>query len=344
MPDLLLHVGLGKTGTSYLQALLRLNREVLANRFDIVYPPRDEPANAAPEKITTGNGRGLLSSPENFASELATYGSRHTHLLFSNEGLWMALAKAPDLGFLPHVACAAGFDRVRLLLFVRDPIDHVASVSQQYIKRRGDTRTVDAHIAEDRTFETVADLLDRLDTLEEVETTLRNYSVCADRLPEALAEWLDVPVDALVRPPVERINRSLTRGELELQRAFNCVLQGSSHLISDPLCERLPHIPADRILPSVAAQAQALSRLAPALQRISEHLPPDEIRPAGIHPLEEDTDTLTFSRDQLKVLAESLGGEIAHLRTAKYHLDKAGSRALMAALFRRLARRAGLRG
>lgn len=350
MPDLLLHIGLGKTGTSYLQALLRLNRDMLQERFAISYPPRDEPAEAIATTITTGNGSSLLESPESFAEALTEYrGPPEAHLLFSNEGLWKALATAPDLSFLPNMARSAGFVQVRLLLFVRDPIAHIASLSQQKIKRGGDTSTIDTHIAEDRTFETVADLLDRLDALDGVETTLRNYTACSKHLPEALAGWLGIPVDALVLPPAARINRSLTRGELELQRAFNRVLQSNFSLVSDPLCERLPDISADEILPSTDAQTAALDRLAPVLDRIWARLPPDDVRAVEVRAPKVDPETFSFSRAQLEVLADSLGREITRLRGAQGEaqralLARAGTRALFSALLRRLSQRMGLRG
>lgn len=348
MSALLLHIGQPKTGTSFIQASLRLSRAALA-AHGIVYPARDDPGEARPEAITSGNAQYLLRDEATFARELAAHrGAAEADHLFSSEHLMNELALLPDLAALPRVAGAAGFQRVRILLFIRDPIANLSSESQQLIKRGGATETVDAYAELYDKPERIAHLLDRLAALENVEITVRNYGVCRDRLLDEVADWAGLPAGVLTDPGVARVNRSMTRAELELQRALNRVVSdGRSRMaLSDALCERLPGIRPDVILPSLVAQEAALARLAPAMARVDAHAPPEHRYKRDIQTPSVFDEDLRFTPAQIEVTAEALGGEIEQLRhrLAKAERDPAvrfGARRLLEALVQRATMRLG---
>src|SRR5699024_2202324 len=126
-------------------------------------------------------------------------------------------------------------------LFIRDPIEHASSWYQQSIKRAGNTGSIDSW------YETeyidpirVGNIIDLVAHEPNIDLTVWNYSKRKHDLLALVAQWLDIPADSLATPPHAVVNRSLTSGELEMQRAINRYLGRSGRLVSDRLCNRLP--------------------------------------------------------------------------------------------------------
>src|SRR5262245_28751429 len=91
MKTLYLHIGHGKTGTSYLQSSLALSIERLADR-NIVYPRMGSVERGAKGLISSGNGSVfvLLMSKPKKVDEIAANPASH---LFSYEGLMGKLSQ-----------------------------------------------------------------------------------------------------------------------------------------------------------------------------------------------------------------------------------------------------------
>lgn len=346
---LFLHIGHGKTGSSFLQAAFRLSRDRLA-AAGVDYPEGSDQWAVNPATITSGNGKGLLASPDALRDRLAMAAREGVpSQLWSSEFLFNEIEGGDALTDLPDIARQFGFGAVRVLLFLRDPLGHAASGWQQGVKRHGLTDSVEEAFARFAFPERVVSVLDRLGTIG-VETTVRNYSRCRDRLLVEAGDWLGVSAETLSTPGVRRVNRSLTRGELVLQREINRVLGQSGRLLADPLCERLPEIEADDLRPSLDVQEATWERLRPVIERINARLPEEHRYQADLRtPAAEAAST--FSEDQLRVMAESLGGEIARLRE-QLETARGRSQAILAdpaaylgirrlgwALIRRLGRR-----
>ena len=270
------------------------------------------------------------------------------------------MLELPDPGVLPEAAARAGFGRIEVLLFVRDPVPHAASVGQQLVKRHGAAEGPDALIERFDQPLKAAELLDRLAALDgragvAIGLTVRNYAVCRDRLLAEAEAWLGVPEGTLPPPPAARANRGLSAPELALQRALNRALGAAAdahggRMLADPLCERLPDIPADPFRASPEAQRRMLDRLAPAMARVNARMPEAhryraEIRAPEAPPAAPGRHAFTDA--QLAVIAEGAAAETLRLRAEIDRLRRApeegiGARTLARALLRRLTRR--LRG
>jgi hypothetical protein len=157
-----------------------------------------------------------------------------------------------------------------------------------------------------------------------VDLTVLNYSRHAKELLGSIEGWLGLPLDTLQKPPFDRINRSMTLAELELQRHFNVYFgKGAARFVSDPLCNRLPEI---------RSEAPSLSReeLVIFLARMKQMINESPIAVAAPSPegyrlpsLDEAIERFTsstvsasssypyaFSSAQLKCIVEAIYSEV----------------------------------
>lgn len=336
MPTALyLHIGHGKTGSSYLQSSLALSLPAL-EAGGICYPIAPDIARSAAEgNISGGNIQG---QPGAFA-KLAASGrvAADRPCLISAESLFYYILKHPQR-FAEDLATLRGPDSgpdsgpdgrpapVHVLLYLRDPLDHAVSHYQQVVKRGNYTGTLAENLA---TYRMPALTLRVLNSLREIgaEVTIRNYSLHRNRLLASMEDWLDLPADTLAPPPVGQVNRSPTRAELELQRLVNLSkAQQSWRVVSDPLCNKLPEIRSEQPPLDPAALAEFLARMDAEMgaddyaAAVPEAERPRVGTPQDFDGRFPDPDSLTdysFGADQLHVLATAIGAELKrvdHLR------------------------------
>jgi len=340
LPDLLLHIGHHKTGSTYLQNTLRANRDALGTQ-GIVYPSRgDNPRKNPVTGVAEGNGKDLFRSEAQLRETLSELQPTvRAHLLLSSEALLGELTGHEDLQFVARTASELGYDRVRMLLFIRNPISNAASAWQQDIKT-GSTNTIEECFATFSQPETVARLLDLVAPIQGIDLTVQNYSRCSGRLIDVLAEWLGIPCGALVQLPVTRVNRSLSQGELALKRELNRILGRNCSFYIKAINERLPELNVVDIRPALEVQRQLIARLRPAMDRVNEQIPPDARYQPDLSEPNPFGDEYAFTSAQVKVIAEGLGGEILRLRNSR---DRAAAdlsiRDLANALLRRIGGR-----
>lgn len=146
---LLLHIGMGKTGTSALQVALVRNRDRLADA-GIDYPAHPSDAAARADGVTNGNGAALADL---LGSELAiapvdlrrarsglralceeTAGSRHRTTLYSSELLYRL--DPEHLAVLITEAERAGIE-LRVVAYLRDIAPYFFSAYSERVKRNG---------------------------------------------------------------------------------------------------------------------------------------------------------------------------------------------------------------
>ena len=213
---LYLHMGHAKTGSSWIQTSLRMSQDALA-AHEIRYAEGDRLAVDADRRITSGNGVGLLDSEASMAARLGRSDiAPDASILFSREH-WGSDLDPSLASHLSRIAEQHGFERVSVLLFIRDPMGHAYSAWQQAVKRGGRCQGIEDFYREYAFPQNVARTLETLAKCNGVEVRVRNYSRCKGRLLEETAAWLDLPEDSLQRPTVTRVNRSMTRAELALQ-------------------------------------------------------------------------------------------------------------------------------
>ena len=292
MATLYLHVGHSKTGTSWLQAALRENAAALAGS-GLAYPVLGGVGAEEGAEIGQGNGLALAASAGALEAGLRMIdrSACPAGAVLSSEEFFPRLSESADPAALPRAASAAGFGRVEMLLFIRDPVGHAASLWQQYLKRGGGAAPIEALFDAYSVPERVALFLGRFRPVEGVRVTCRNYSRHRRDLLAPMCGWLGLAADALAPPRAKVINRGMTRAELALQAAVNRRIGKAGRILSDALCAGLPDVPPDRIRPA------------------AERYRPD-VGPAAAS---ADGGRLSFSPAQIDAIGAALGGEIRRL-------------------------------
>ncbi|MEO0360031.1 MAG: hypothetical protein AAF322_02935 [Pseudomonadota bacterium] len=316
---LYLHIGHGKTGSSYLQTCFALSRGALRRaRIDYVFHESFDRARRG--GITSGNGD--FAAPAiagRFPAALRRFlaarraGSGGIDALLSYESLFDALMKPGAEERLKRLAARGGFSRVRILLFIRDPFEHLSSIHQQWIKRHGRTEGINETARRYGAPFLVAGFIRRYAGLADVELTVRNYSRRRGEIAEVAEAWLGVPEGALDRPDQPTVNRTLTLAELEVQRLLNRHFGASSRLAADPLAERLPHIAAERPLPGPVVSRAMAKRLAAPVKEVNAFVGPDDayrLEPPDVGAPRERLRSYRLSGRQLEVLIDAFAAEI----------------------------------
>lgn len=309
MSVLYLHVGHGKTGSSYLQSALALSQDALRDN-GIFYSLNEVGRRAAQGKITSGNGNlldGFLKSSREEVGGKEGGGS----FLFSSEVLFHQMLTGKGEKLLELIENQS-FEKVKVLLFVRDPLEHASSSYQQSIKRGGGIKSFDEFIDKYSQPKLVCDFISRIHSLNSIELTIKNYSKKREDIVGVLSHWLGVRKSSFTLPAVENINRSMTHSEIYLQREFNKNLGPCGHLISDPLCETLPEIKSDRFVPSLGAQKRMLARLEKPMMEVESFMGDrEDCYSRELVDLVSDFDgKVSFDVSQVEVFAKSLSRAI----------------------------------
>ena len=237
-PPLVLHVGHSKTGSSFIQSALALSAANLSSR-GVIYPFFHENVDAAAGKITAGNTQ-IFRLADAYMQTVNAHPSAQA-VLFSRERLFHELLDHKDV--LDGLrGCGVP---VQVVLFIRNPVSHAVSRYCQDVKRGGFTSELPESLKAYDFPRKVTAFLDHMNA-RDVPVTVRNYSVHAGRLLKTVWDGLGLNVDAMVEPLVRRVNRSMTRSEIAIQKAFNAIYgHMSSRFISDRLCDELPDFPVE---------------------------------------------------------------------------------------------------
>lgn len=309
MPTLYLHIGHHKTGSSWIQSSLQLSHTLLKEK-GIVYPlGRGIYLDKSETLLDTlgGNANRLFETEAEYIAALsANRLTDNRSLLLSSEYIFHALWKD---NVALEVALQHGFDRVKVLLFIRDPVGHAVSQWQQLIKSDELHRVLlEEYFGRYSTPEGVKAMVDLMHRREGLELTVLNYSRCKDRLLEAVAGWLEVPVETLIVPAVARVNRSMTPSELLLVQHLERYIPGPipSHIARD-LCIYLPNIETSKTLPSLAVQESMWARLLPVMEYINARIPTEQGYQCDICPPEPEIENVVFNKEQIDRIAKSVG-------------------------------------
>ena len=319
---LYLHVGHSKTGTSWLQAALRESADAIA-QAGLAYPILEGVGNQQGAEISQGNGLWLATGPAgelDLRLRMIARAAGPAGAVLSSEQFFPKLTQQhDDPAVLLRAARAAGFGGIEILLFIRNPVGHAASLWQQYLKNSGGTAPIEAFFAKYSVPELVARFLDRLMPIDGIGLTCLSYDRHRHDMLAPLRTWLGLSATTLTPPSAPTINRGMTRGELALQVALNRQIGRAGRiLVHDTLCVELPDLSPDRIYPDPECQRAMCDRLAPTLARVNAHLSEGERYRPDIDPTPDSAgDTpLTFSPEQIDLIGAALGGEILRLRQA----------------------------
>ena len=306
MRTLYLHLGYFKTGSSFLQEMWRLNEAILREQ-KIIYQIPVRIKGGGFGKITSGNGGLALRSASELRGALINL-NQESSCLLSSEHFFTQVVDGEDMAFVPEVASALGFDKVEFLLFVRDPFEMMSSLYDQSLKRAGGAMTIEDFYNDPNLVVTPAktlSVISKLDAVENVSLTVRNYSRNKKQILEISSEWLGVDYSRFSKPSIQTVNRSLSSGEREFLRQLNGLKARSAIDLANSLCKDLPLIQSDQIAPSSELQQKFLSANEDVFTKIQARLPDDE--PLSLEFLPTPvTEDFSFTREQLSMIVDYL--------------------------------------
>jgi hypothetical protein len=311
-----LHIGHGKTGSSFLQSALALTVDSLAEH-KIAYPDMTNSfANARAGKITSGNAHINQRSLLEYVREADQAAASADSLLFSNEGLFGYLLQGSSRAVFARLA-EEGF-KLRVLLYIRDPLDHAISLYQQTVKRSGNTQYPNEYLASYTAPREVGRVIKQLRE-HDIELQISNYTRHKKRILAVAESWLGLGEGFLNAPTNSMVNRSMSNAELVLQREFNKHLgRRSSSLISDPLCNQLPNVKSE--YPAVGREDLEvfLDRMQIMINAVNTDLPTDERyrvpsidEAVGRFSSPSDAQKLVFTQEQIEVIAKRISKNVS---------------------------------
>lgn len=218
-----LHVGYGKTGSSYLQAWLGAHAADLACQ-GVYYPL------SAEGHGDSGNGDLLLramAQPD--AGAPGWLKGPAERWLFSREQLARELAQPATCRQLVEWAEHQGFTTIEALLFVRDPLQHCYSLWAQKVKRAGERRSFEI-FAESYDGIRMATRFVQAAQDSGMRVCIRDYGRWRQQLLELMLQWLGLEPGDLVRlcgddhgqlPTTKLVNPTPSYAQLRLLRRFN---------------------------------------------------------------------------------------------------------------------------
>lgn len=313
-----LHVGHGKTGTSFIQSAFSLSRDAM-RAHGIHYPILP----ATQEKAAKGEVTGGNYPPEQNGLaqilEAAPYDQGDTAVLLTAESMFNYLLRGKRLiDDLKRAFPAATFE---VMLFTRDPMEQAISSYQQAVKLNVTEASMTDYLRDYNVPERVAQFI-ALAAEDGLKVTVRNYSRHSKELLALMEGWMGLPAGTLAKPPHARVNRSMTRAEMALQSALSRHIGSIGYrLVSQPLCNALPDIASD--IPY--ADADAITAFTTEMERQialvhplidpSEHYNlsiPDSLIARMTQPT--DPEKLVFSAAQLDVIGAGIAKQYNLLR------------------------------
>ena len=316
MPTLYLHIGAPKTGSTYIQSSLRMSRERLSSE-GLVYPEGTENPGLGPESLTRGNGYRILHRERVFerAMKAGSVAGRRG-VIISNEDMWFELQKDRFRQVVFRTSRKLGFERVKILLFLRNPIEFSVSLWLQGVKTSGNSKEMEASLTDfnaSRLYRGGIGLFEDVLQHEGVELSVLNYSVVKRELIAEVARWLEVPGDVLATASSMQVNRSLDVSEARLQIELNRILGPGAAFLSKALIERITDIQPKSPAPSLKCQEAVWEQSKPWIERLNRHMPEgqemvfDRMVPTPV------PEGYRFTEQQIKIIAEALGGEIKRI-------------------------------
>ena len=231
MPTIFLHVGPDKTGTSHIQRYLAQNVGMLSQRNFYYYEGPAQSQEAA-GNILSGNGyslyRAMIGEGGNPQRVFDRLTNTQKNVIISSEQL--SSLPSDDFGKLKEMARERSFD-LKILYYVRAPIDWIFSAIIQQVKRNGMASHPATIIAKNigklkhaiirSDFKTA--LLDIEKSVGRDSLIVRNYDddafICGNLVTDFLTA-IGANIEGLSLS-TGRTNRSLTQPELALLIAVN---------------------------------------------------------------------------------------------------------------------------
>lgn len=227
---LYLHMGMGKTGSKWLQKYWGLNKEYLQEN-GIYYPLAEHENPMDSQHLTPGTGLDFISNirhRESVYSEGIKYGN--DNLLISSEFVFNYFLFEPEK-FKTELTEIISDNRtkVKILLFIRNTEELILSSYKQFIKvgKRADAIMFDMNNRSDLIqninylYSKYLEFIEFCENNKNIELTLLNYSNHKNELESISSKWLGIEINGAKLPSLQKVNRSLTAGECYIIEQFS---------------------------------------------------------------------------------------------------------------------------
>ncbi len=239
-PSVYIHIGVGKTGTSAIQRLLKDSSETL-ERSQILYKVNHE--------LSNGNIK-AAGQPNWFEDQVIKcieINPRFNKYIFSNE----VIHKTMDCFFRDVSNYRNDLD-FHILLVLKNPLDHISSSYQQAVKGGNWSDGFDDYVNsinyKSSALVKAAEVIAKLDEMN-IKYTLYNHSIVKYNIWKELANTMgicDFLNEENSSPKI--INRSMSSSELQLLVLLRSILGKQEVIkISNSLIKTLPHIRSDKL-------------------------------------------------------------------------------------------------
>ena len=215
MKEIILHIGHGKTGSSFLQSCLALNREKLLD-LGIDYPEDKSFEEAKKGFITSGNGLLFYENYSNIDSL-----SEQNKILFSSESFYPNLIDKNWFIEFAHYRK----NKLKVILYGRNLFSHIFSGWGQKVKREGYTANINEYLINNCGIP-FKPTLKWIELSQKIgfDLIIKNYSNHRKHLLNTFLNDLPVKKENISKfdlPKSKQVNRSLTFSEYEIQRILN---------------------------------------------------------------------------------------------------------------------------
>jgi hypothetical protein len=315
---LLLHIGHGKTGSSFLQNCFAASLEEL-DGAGISYPIDYLTLKQARKGLTTEGNYPPLSleaghSIEALKALVETLPEPcRKRILISNEGMFQSIILHE---FLSGVRTNFPDYDLDILLFIRDPFEHLISAYQELLK--GD------HVSDpDSLFQTTSvpkAVALCMDKAEEASASIHifNYSRHRRNITNVAEIWLGLPKGTLRMGPQQNVNRSMDRSEIAIQQMFNKYIGSwARQLVADPLCAELPNIVPRKPFVNHLTLLNFLDRMRHDVSIVNARIPhrewyavPTFEEAIAAIPVEREAAKIELSVEQLEVLVKNISNHL----------------------------------
>lgn len=300
--EVLLHVGHGKTGSSYIQSSLALSGEVLS-QAGLCYPIEEGlRSRAASGLVTSGNLKPVTGEVARAVARMPV--GCCSRVLLSSESLFRTLFDFA-LGEIREVCPKA---HVRVLLFVRDPLSNAASSYVEFVKQGRTHLTFSEFLATFNKPQKVKEFIGRC-RLEGLDIRVLNYSRLKAGILSELSDWAGLASGALKEPGRRFVNRSLTRSELFVQKELNRLIGDErAGFLSRELCNRLPDIASEYPVERAEVLEKFMTRMRVHTRAVNQMLGEDLYRPEDINPYiqQDGPQAVLFSEEQISAVIGAL--------------------------------------
>lgn len=317
MKEIILHVGHGKTGSSYLQSILALNRTNLLE-VGIDYPEHDSFIFAKKGDITSGNGEILINNYLNLESI-----TKKKYILFSGEELFSKLIQSNWF----KTFAKEYSQKLRVIIYTRNLFAYSFSMWGQAVKRSNEILDLDSYFQNTNYLTPYKILFEWMQLGSELKFKLivRNYSNHKETLIDTFfKDAFDIPKKNIKLNLLDQkqINRSLTFSEYEIQRVIN-YLKLDSRPVSDFLINDLPDIKSMDLKCSKKTYEIIKIRNFDLIKKINNKL--DSYEQINIESqkniiYQNENEYSPLSIDQIKIIASFLEKYI-QLKNIETHID-----------------------